>query len=199
MIRLARQILNGVAFLHRNNVVHLDLKVNAQEMLMTNIGRCVLSRVRMGKILFLLCNHSSFSVPRLCSREESLYKSIWPNYHVFFDVSWGNKAAVTEIFFLDASGFWLHITQCVLDKIIRWDALNCFRRAFKCLRSCVKLFSKEKSFIIEAFLWFLRLCWLKSDIGISLSCMYPIVPAKSGVRPAWPGFRLYVHYSICID
>lgn len=76
VIRLARQILNGVAFLHRNNVVHLDLKVNAQEMLMTNIGRCVLSRVRMGKILFLLCNHSSFSVPRLCSREESLYKSI---------------------------------------------------------------------------------------------------------------------------
>lgn len=177
-------------------------------MLMTNIGRCVLSRVRMGKILFLLCNHSSFSVPRLCSREESLYKSIWPNYHVFFDVSWGNKAAVTEIFFFfhvsflrisrinrDASGFWLHITQCVLDKIIRWDALNCFRRAFK----CVKLFSKEKSFIIEAFLWFLRLCWLKSDIWISLSCMYPIVPAKSGIRPAWPGFRLHVHYSIYID
>lgn len=112
VIRLARQILNGVAFLHRNNVVHLDLKVNAQEMLMTNIGRCVLSRVRMGKILFLLCNHSSFSVPRLCSREESLYKSIWPNYHVFFDVSWGNKAAVTETFFSflmrRASGYTLH-------------------------------------------------------------------------------------------
>lgn len=29
VIRLAKQILNGVAFLHRNNVVHLDLKVSA--------------------------------------------------------------------------------------------------------------------------------------------------------------------------
>lgn len=29
MIRLAKQILTGVAFLHRNNVVHLDLKVSA--------------------------------------------------------------------------------------------------------------------------------------------------------------------------
>lgn len=29
VIRLAEQILTGVAFLHRNNVVHLDLKVNA--------------------------------------------------------------------------------------------------------------------------------------------------------------------------
>lgn len=28
VIRLAKQILNGVAFLHRNNVVHLDLKVS---------------------------------------------------------------------------------------------------------------------------------------------------------------------------
>lgn len=28
MIRLAKQILTGVAFLHRNNVVHLDLKVS---------------------------------------------------------------------------------------------------------------------------------------------------------------------------
>lgn len=28
VIRLARQILSGVAFLHRNNVVHLDLKVS---------------------------------------------------------------------------------------------------------------------------------------------------------------------------
>lgn len=28
VIRLAKQILTGVAFLHRNNVVHLDLKVN---------------------------------------------------------------------------------------------------------------------------------------------------------------------------
>lgn len=28
VIRLARQILTGVAFLHRNNVVHLDLKVS---------------------------------------------------------------------------------------------------------------------------------------------------------------------------
>lgn len=27
VIRLARQILTGIAFLHRNNVVHLDLKV----------------------------------------------------------------------------------------------------------------------------------------------------------------------------
>lgn len=30
VIRLAKQILNGVAFLHRNNVVHLDLKVRTQ-------------------------------------------------------------------------------------------------------------------------------------------------------------------------
>lgn len=29
VIRLARQILSGVSFLHRNNVVHLDLKVSA--------------------------------------------------------------------------------------------------------------------------------------------------------------------------
>lgn len=28
VIRLAKQILTGVAFLHRNNVVHLDLKVS---------------------------------------------------------------------------------------------------------------------------------------------------------------------------
>lgn len=28
VIRLAKQILAGVAFLHRNSVVHLDLKVN---------------------------------------------------------------------------------------------------------------------------------------------------------------------------
>lgn len=28
VIRLAKQILTGVALLHRNNVVHLDLKVN---------------------------------------------------------------------------------------------------------------------------------------------------------------------------
>lgn len=28
VIRLAKQILTGVAFLHRNSVVHLDLKVN---------------------------------------------------------------------------------------------------------------------------------------------------------------------------
>lgn len=28
VIRLVRQILTGVAFLHRNNVVHLDLKVS---------------------------------------------------------------------------------------------------------------------------------------------------------------------------
>ncbi|XP_005920401.1 serine/threonine kinase 17a like [Haplochromis burtoni] len=34
VIRLARQILNGVAFLHRNNVVHLDLK--PQNVLLTS-------------------------------------------------------------------------------------------------------------------------------------------------------------------
>lgn len=29
--RLMRQILEGVSFLHRNNVVHLDLKVSSDE------------------------------------------------------------------------------------------------------------------------------------------------------------------------
>lgn len=35
VIRLAKQILTGVAFLHRNNVVHLDLKVSALKDCMT--------------------------------------------------------------------------------------------------------------------------------------------------------------------
>lgn len=36
VIRLARQILSGVAFLHRNNVVHLDLKVRTVGRLCAN-------------------------------------------------------------------------------------------------------------------------------------------------------------------
>lgn len=35
VIRLAKQILTGVAFLHRNNVVHLDLKVSTLKDYMT--------------------------------------------------------------------------------------------------------------------------------------------------------------------
>lgn len=35
VIRLAKQILTGVAFLHRNNVVHLDLKVSTMRDYMT--------------------------------------------------------------------------------------------------------------------------------------------------------------------
>lgn len=38
VIRLAKQILNGVAFLHRNNVVHLDLKVSTLKKVVYRTG-----------------------------------------------------------------------------------------------------------------------------------------------------------------
>lgn len=64
VIRLAKQILNGVAFLHRNNVVHLDLKVRTPS-LCDNGGQFIPSRLRLSETLLLLCNRSPFSVSRL--------------------------------------------------------------------------------------------------------------------------------------
>lgn len=59
VIRLAKQILTGVAFLHRNNVVHLDLKVRTRRDYVT-IGNRFSALERSTEITFLLCNQSSF-------------------------------------------------------------------------------------------------------------------------------------------
>lgn len=64
MIRLARQILSGVAFLHRNNVVHLDLKVSrprvhplGQTMPVASEGEVY---ILLSLLFFLSWNHNSF-------------------------------------------------------------------------------------------------------------------------------------------
>lgn len=63
VIRLARQILNGVAFLHRNNVVHLDLKVSLPSP--TSRSDCALERQTGGRCTFFSLLFFSFMEPQL--------------------------------------------------------------------------------------------------------------------------------------
>lgn len=67
VIRLAKQILTGVAFLHRNNVVHLDLKVRTRRDYVT-IGNRFSGLERSTEITVVLCNRSSFC-------------TFWPIFH----------------------------------------------------------------------------------------------------------------------